>query len=651
MRQKVSTQTIDGPFIFYLEDDVPHELCPYIGAWVSMLSDSSLGLKRRKIVSRFTRRLIQFYSDVSLEYKELYERLLHYVSNLDKGNNDGFDRRWLKTPVSWEILHYISNRDPIVLKFLNTFLNFGKYTKSSNPTGVKSLTADALRKWLGDEERLSRYVNPRFISSLRTILGLLFTDAPDYVPAPSHGSGRVAEVGIAYLHEKDRILSSSPSTSSALKPMYDSHKQWSLIDSVLPERADSSGEGSLYSRLRFVTKNMWAYRSMCPEPADKQFQQQSVRLWLEAILANGIAGRFVRLGDQSHNQLAAQAGSLYGHLDTIDCSRASDNIPYDLVMQIFPLNVARLLADSASSGVKMPNGEIFFAKKFAPMGSAVCFPVQCYVFLSVLLYAYYIHCYGELVVEPKKLNELLKLIRDDPFSVPVSGYATVRVYGDDLICDSRTTTLVIGLLKRLGLTVNVSKSFIGDHFYRESCGKHYAYGVDVSAVTLKVDATEKQLTPKLFASLIDAATRFHESGYRWTRNFLARYVARANRRHHVRVNPKPYPIAINSESGFGFRPSFKVRYKRQYVKEYGHDAATDPRIARYRSRIMTATIKREEGERDERYHYVLWFRTNLYLPTTQDRDWASSFPEKRVNALRGDIIDKVNKIDFIYIYD
>jgi hypothetical protein len=55
----------------------------------------------------------------------------------------------------------------------------------------------------------------------------------------------------------------------------------------------------------------------------------------------------------------------------------------------------------------------------------------------------------------------------------------VYVYGDDIICESSAYPYVVAFLEKLGFQVNQEKSF-HTGCYRESCGKEYINGIDVT---------------------------------------------------------------------------------------------------------------------------------------------------------------------------
>jgi len=101
------------------------------------------------------------------------------------------------------------------------------------------------------------------------------------------------------------------------------------------------------------------------------------------------------------------------------------------------------------------------------MGSALCFPFEAIVFTTVIFAG----------IE-RALNR--QLTKKDVKSM----LGKVRVYGDDIIVPVEFVSSVIASLEAFGLKVNVNKSFWTGKF-RESCGKDYYNGSDVSIVRVR----------------------------------------------------------------------------------------------------------------------------------------------------------------------
>ena len=179
-------------------------------------------------------------------------------------------------------------------------------------------------------------------------------------------------------------------------------------------------------------------------------------------MGKGLISRFVNLRDQSMSQDAAVHGSLYFSTDTIDLSSASDSVSVELVRRIFPSDYLFYMMATRSSRVELYDGSsITSVSKFAPMGSAVCFPTQCIIFTAVCLYAAIaVSSQEDTGVRVYSKGEIRKFIRtslwkrrssDSPFTRKLEPPV---VYGDDIAVDSRTTGTVISTLFRLGFTVN-----------------------------------------------------------------------------------------------------------------------------------------------------------------------------------------------------
>jgi len=139
--------------------------------------------------------------------------------------------------------------------------------------------------------------------------------------------------------------------------------------------------------------------------------------------------------------------------------------------------------------------------KFAPMGSALCFPIECYVFASVVELAFRMHY-------------------DQASSGFLSGCS---VYGDDIICPSSIYDRVVDILHSLGFKVNASKSFSSGGYY-ESCGVEYLYGALINAIKhpRSVLLCQQYVSPEQIGKISDLANTLLQSGYVDARRILLR---------------------------------------------------------------------------------------------------------------------------------
>ncbi len=222
-----------------------------------------------------------------------------------------------------------------------------------------------------------------------------------------------------------------------------------------------------------VPKTLKTPRIIAVEPTCMQYAQQGLmRKFVEYIespsigVSNNHNRGFGVVGftDQYPNQVLAQEGSLNGELATLDLSEASDRVSNQLVRLLldnFP-NVAEGVDASRSRTADVPGHGLIRLAKFASMGSALTFPIEAMVF-STICFIGIAHGLSRSVDA-----ELIHEFRSQ-----------VRVYGDDIIVPVRFVHPVLQSLEAFGFKVNQNKSFWTGKF-RESCGKEYYDGEDVS---------------------------------------------------------------------------------------------------------------------------------------------------------------------------
>jgi len=220
-----------------------------------------------------------------------------------------------------------------------------------------------------------------------------------------------------------------------------------------------------------VPKTMKTPRLIAKEPVHMQYVQQGL---LELIMDNfkrdDILSKFVSFDDQEPNRFLAHEGSIDGSLATLDLSAASDRVSNQLVLRMTKLwpSLQEGLQACRSRSADV-DGQVVRLAKYASMGSALCFPVEAMVFLTLIF----------LGIERKAgYRFTIKDIK--------SFDGQVRVFGDDMIVPEDYVHEVIAVLERFGLSVNRDKSFWTGRF-RESCGKEFYRGFDVSIVKLRSD--------------------------------------------------------------------------------------------------------------------------------------------------------------------
>ncbi len=301
----------------------------------------------------------------------------------------------------------------------------------------------------------------------RSICGLLWSDL-EVLSGELHcfpglfGSGATAE----RLKRNERFtVRQWPERAEASFPLsfYASHQECSSalghVDLIPVEKEQPV-------RVVQVPKTLKTPRTISVEPSYMMLMQQSIAKPLMMYLESKRFGfQSIRFVDQSINRRLAREGSLDGSLATIDLKDASDMVDLDLVKEIFrgpcPTFLDMIL-DCRSTKALLPDKTILPLRKFASMGSAMCFPVEAMVFFTIIMYA--------LVKQAGRVpsRRLLQALAKD-----------VAIYGDDIIVKSTMAPVVMETLESFGLRVNHDKSF-HTGLFRESCGGDYYNGVDVT---------------------------------------------------------------------------------------------------------------------------------------------------------------------------
>jgi hypothetical protein len=300
-------------------------------------------------------------------------------------------------------------------------------------------------KCLPSRADVKRSIDPYARHVAQILFGRLIGEALLTIEDGKHGPGAVSEQLGA--NSKWSFDSISYNIESLVGPEY-FRSSW--ID--LLERPPSTQE--VPARLIAVPKTAVKPRLISIEPSYNQFVQQALQARLKALLEEGdFACSYTH---QSHNQRMALQGSIDGLTATIDLSEASDRVSLGLVEELFGFNQSflRFLRLSRSRFVQLPGGELVLLNKFASMGSALTFPIESMVFMTLVV-------------------TVLCRMRGDFSDRTIRSYRkrsdSLSIYGDDIIIPVDAYPSVVQSLTSLGMKVNESKSFSSGKF-RESCG-------------------------------------------------------------------------------------------------------------------------------------------------------------------------------------
>lgn len=503
----------------------------FVLAYLKLLCDSPLfeshGAKPRKVIRDFQWLLTNIHLSNTIK---LFSSYAHTILSSEYGTGGDSTTRvfhpfMIDTPVFKEYHLWMNTGRPELLRYVLTFLTFGKKLDYED----ENFNATAFRGWCEVEEKL-RMLEFREddVAVLRNIISALLPPIQIDHLFPKFGPGKVAEPGVLDVYDKLGNLLLHPRLAYA-------------FDRERPGRSGENGFGRLmavdrqggrsrdYARQKFVPKDINKSRTISMEPNSFMYFQQEVMRWLVNSMQMGLINQFVTLEDQTNSQDAARHGSIYYSTDTIDLSSASDSVSVDLVRKVFPRDYLFYLLATRTSHVEIAGqADTRAMMKFAPMGSALCFPVQCIIFTACCIYAAIAARSKEDAVVPNyEVKSIRNFIRNNfhrvrsqhtPFT---RRYEPPVVYGDDIAVDTRTTDDLISILERLGFTVNVSKSFTGSQSFRESCGVFAFEGHDVTPLLFRIPFFKKgSLDAKTFASLIEGINVANDGGYHHYASFL-----------------------------------------------------------------------------------------------------------------------------------
>jgi len=250
-------------------------------------------------------------------------------------------------------------------------------------------------------------------------------------------------------------------------------------------------------RVITVPKTLKTPRIIAIEPTAMQYMQQGIlELFEKAIRADDIARNLIDYSSQIPNQDLALKGSLDGTLATLDLSEASDRVSNQHVRRLLRNHphFARAVDATRSRKADVPGHGVIRLAKFASMGSALCFPMEAAVFATVIFVGIE-KCLGRRI----SIRDIKSLI------------GRVRVYGDDIIVPVDYVSSVVDTLELFGFKVNRNKSFWTGKF-RESCGKEYFDGHDVSVVRVRQLIPSQRAHTAEIISTVSTANLFYKKG-------------------------------------------------------------------------------------------------------------------------------------------
>lgn len=209
------------------------------------------------------------------------------------------------------------------------------------------------------------------------------------------------------------------------------------------------------NRVTFVPKSATKMRTIAIEPTMNGFIQHGIG----ELIVRRLRRVGVDLHDQRLNQQLAREGSIDGSLATLDLSAASDSVSLELCKQLLPSDWFDAVCITRSEVGTLPDGTVIKYSKVSSMGNGYTFALE-----SLIFWALCAAVTSSLSLSDRRL----------------------AVYGDDLIIPTDAVHPVVWVLEACGFLLNRSKSFSTGPF-RESCGKHYFRGDDVTPFYVRED--------------------------------------------------------------------------------------------------------------------------------------------------------------------
>lgn len=222
------------------------------------------------------------------------------------------------------------------------------------------------------------------------------------------------------------------------------------------------------NRVTTVAKNYKTDRTIAVEPCMNMYVQKGIG----SVFRRRLKRVGIDLDDQTPNQVAAKDLSNA----TIDFSMASDTVSQGIVGYLLPPGWVDLIDSARSEIGVLEDGSLHRYSKVSSMGNGFTFELETLIFWALAL-----SC------------------------VPKDLHNRVRVYGDDVLVPRECAVHFLEVTSFCGFKPNEKKSFWEGPF-RESCGKHFHSGHDITPFYVK--SPVKKLTDLFLV---------HNQLWRWRR--------------------------------------------------------------------------------------------------------------------------------------
>nr|QXV86436.1 RNA-directed RNA polymerase [Leviviridae sp.] len=452
-----------------------------------------------------------------------------------------------------------------VFRDLNTILQFWSRLTLLDADWVEDDNIDDYCKL---EESMKKWTYPETtLDCLRFIITQWFTGFSLDGLQPDFSNGATAEVkrgrGVA---EKVRLGS---------RTIYQA-----LADAEIsfnsPYYTGFSLETRQVAKVRLVPKGICKKRVISMEPVVNQYYQFALFRGMDQWFRSH-PEMHINLQDQDLTRRKALRGSRDLSYSTIDLSSASDTVTLTLVKSLFRdlPEMWRYMSLVRTPEVELPDGRIIEIEKYAPMGSSLCFPVECIVFSAIASYA----CMTAGIPQ------------------------NYQVYGDDIIIDSRAYTACVRLLTELNFIVNIEKSFGPTSSFLEACGIEAYRGHDVTPCRMSRRFDVVKLLDGMSPQQLEGAIEFCNKLYDYGLYKCRRYLIQLTTSVYQNV-----PFSVDPEKGI-YHPD---------PCAFGCKIRWNKRLQRREILIVTSHAKTAPGNSDIRYLRTLEKIADRASPLTPD---------------------------------
>lgn len=443
--------------------------------WVALLSDCSLLSPSECRIRRHIIRDI-----MSIDVMDMLNSHAEFLALVLSNGQTGFKALSKKiSPHLWSVIRpTVEEHLQGIVSSTSVLIQLFSYVGRLSLRDI-DLTTESIEAYVAVENGITgREAKTSIIPALRSIIQRWCKGIDVESSLPQHGPGGTAGLGRSDLDTKYRNLAHD-------------QRSWYAFRQPFSNYSNFACQSSRVSQTIFVAKNYKSFRTISMEPVTLQYLQQQVWHAIdEKVQRYSYLRSRIGFHEQERNQQLAKEGSFSREYATIDLSAASDSVTWQLVKALFGgTKLFRYLFATRSTHTVLPDGTFLELKKFAPMGSALCFPIETLIFASICEFVTMEH--------------------------GVAG--DYSVFGDDIIVPTRCVQDVIHCLELSGFSVNTDKSFTSvDSPFRESCGGEYWNGIDVTPMRISRKYTSRYF-PKQYQALVSGCNAAYAKGFSYLR--------------------------------------------------------------------------------------------------------------------------------------